>query len=142
MMIIISDLTLFEQLLNLLEPNLRKVTACVIAIFYLDDQLILEPPSLLCNERLINEFCQNHRDVKHLQLSPLLRFHKLTLLLFLALKLLPKFPLLLLFLQVIPICLLTDPIFFAYIISSHLAQSLLRQLLFLYPSTSPPFPDD
>src|SRR5690625_3618833 len=108
MMIIISDLTLFEQLLNLLEPNLRKVNVRGIAIFYLDDQLILESPSLLCNERLINEFCQNHRDVKHLQLSPLLRFHKLTLLLFLALKLLPKFPLLPLFLQEIPICLRSE----------------------------------
>src|SRR5690625_308034 len=139
MMIIISDLTLFEQLLNLLEPNLRKVNVRGIAIFYLDDQLILESPSLLCNERLINEFCQNHRDVKHLQLSPLLRFHKLTLLLFLALKLLPKFPLLPLFLQETTICLLTDPIFFAYIICSHLAQSLLRQLLLFYPSNTPPF---
>src|SRR5690625_703691 len=139
MMIIISDLTLFEQLLNLLEPNLRIVTACVIAIFYLDDQLTLELLPLFYNERLINEFCQNHRDVKHLQLSPLLRFHRLTLLVFLALKLLPKFPLLPLFLQEIPICLLTDPIFFAYIICCHLAQSLLRQLLFLYPSNTPPF---
>src|SRR5690625_4364534 len=139
MMIIISDLTLFEQLLNLLEPNLRKVNVRGIAIFYLDDQLILESPSLLCNERLINEFCQNHRAVKHLQLSPLLRFHKLTLLLFLALKLLPKFPLPLLFLQEIPTFLQEAQISFAYIIYYHPVQSLQRQLLPLFPSNTPPF---
>src|SRR5690625_122127 len=139
MIIIIFDLSLFVLLLNLLVPNLMIVTACVMAIFYLDDQLTLDLLPLFYNERLINEFCQNHRAVKHLQLSPLLRFHKLTLLLFLALKLLPKFPLPLLFLQEIPTFLQEAQISFAYIIYYHPVQSLQRQLLPLFPSNTPPF---